>query len=45
MVVNYESNFYLPDNAGMAVLIDTMIFKKSGARILGSNIPFDVIEV
>jgi len=45
MVVNYESNFYLPRNAGMAVLIDTVMFKKSGVKILGSGIQFDVIEV
>lgn len=44
-VVNYESNFYLPNGAGMAVLIDTVVFKKSSAKILGRNIPFDVITV
>jgi len=45
MVVNYESNFYLPRNLGMAVLIDTVVFKRSSAKILGKNIPFDVIVV
>ena len=33
-VSNYEANFYLPDGAGMAALIDTMVFEENDARFL-----------
>ncbi len=33
-VSNYEANFYLPDNAGMAALIDTMLFEEQSAEFL-----------
>jgi len=41
-VVNYESNFYLPGNAGASLLINTMEFRRTKAKILGS-IPNDLI--
>lgn len=33
-VSNYEANFYLPDGAGLAALIDTMVFEEREARFL-----------
>ena len=43
-VVNYESNFYLPGNAGASLLINTIVFGKKGAKMLGST-PNDLIVV
>lgn len=36
-VVNYESNFYLPRKAGASLIINTMVFGKKGAKMLGST--------
>ncbi len=43
-VVNYESNFYLPHKAGVSYQINTLIFTKERARILG-EIPNDMIII
>ncbi|MEM7346909.1 MAG: Xaa-Pro peptidase family protein, partial [Chloroflexota bacterium] len=40
-VVNYESNFYLPQNSGASMLVDTIIFGHSQAHLL-SKIPYDL---
>ena len=45
MVVNYESNFYLPGNAGLAALVDTVVFRRSSARVMCRQIPFELIVV
>ena len=45
MVVNYESIFFLPGDAGLAGLVDSVVFRKSGARLLGRNVPFDLMAV
>lgn len=42
--VNYESQFFLPQDAGLSLLIDTLLFSDSDAR-LGSRIPHDLIVV
>ena len=34
MVINYESDFYLPCGAGMTLLIDTLIFVNGKAEYL-----------
>jgi len=44
MVVNYESNFYLPHKAGASLLINTIVFKKDSAEILG-RIPNNLIVI
>jgi len=44
MVVNYESNFYLPHMAGASLLINTIVFRKDRAMIMG-RIPNDIIVV
>ena len=36
-VVNYESNFYLPKKAGASLLINTLVFDRAGAEILGKT--------
>ena len=36
MVVNYESDFYLPHGAGMSLLIDTLVFDDGKAELLHS---------
>lgn len=41
-VVNYESNFFLPRRAGASLLINTLEFGRTKARILGST-PNDLI--
>ncbi len=33
-VSNYEANFYLPSDAGLSCLIDTMIFEEDGAAFI-----------
>lgn len=33
-VSNYEANFYLPDDAGMSALIDTMVFSDTRAEFI-----------
>lgn len=43
-VVNYEANFYLPQNAGLAMSINTMIVEDDRAEFLGS-IPNEPIVV
>lgn len=43
-VVNFESMFYLPERAGMAWLINTMIFTESDARLL-SEVPNELIVI
>jgi Xaa-Pro dipeptidase len=43
-VVNYESNFYLPHKAGVSYQINTLIFTKKQARILG-KLPNDLIVI
>lgn len=45
MVVNYESNFYLPENAGLAALVDTLVFGRDSARIMCKEIPFELLIV
>lgn len=35
MVVNYESNFFLPHKAGASLLINTIVFRSRQAKILG----------
>ena len=44
MVCNYESNFYLPEAAGVAVQTNTMAFTERNAAFL-SSIPPDLIIV
>jgi Xaa-Pro dipeptidase len=44
MVVNYESQFYLPHRAGQSSLIDTLIFTEEEARILGKT-PRELIVI
>ncbi|UCE90723.1 MAG: aminopeptidase P family protein [Methanobacteriota archaeon] len=43
-IVNFESNFYLPNNGGCSAIINTLAFSKDSARIL-SQIPNDLIVV
>ena len=43
-VVNFESMFYLPENAGMSWLINTIMFTEDDARIL-SKITSDLIVI
>ena len=42
MVVNYESNFFLPKKAGASLLINTLVFRKNSASMVG-GIPNDLI--
>ena len=44
MVVNYESNFYLPEAAGVSLLIDSVIFRQDGAT-MPSRVPHDLIVI
>jgi Xaa-Pro aminopeptidase len=44
MVVNYESNFYLPEAAGVSLLIDSVIFREDGAH-MPSRVPHDLIVI
>jgi len=44
MVVNYESQFYLPHHAGFSLLIDTIVFTEQDARLLGRT-PRDLIVI
>jgi Xaa-Pro aminopeptidase len=41
-VVNYESNFYLPEKAGGSLLINTIVFREKSAKMLG-NTPNELI--
>jgi len=43
-VVNYESNFYLPKKAGLSLLINTLVFDRSKAHVMGT-IPNEIIVV
>jgi Xaa-Pro aminopeptidase len=43
-VVNYESQYFLPQQAGLTFLIDTLMFSEDQARIM-SQIPHDLIVV
>ncbi len=43
-VVNFESMFYLPERAGMAWLINTIMFTETGARLL-SEMPNELIVI
>jgi hypothetical protein len=43
-VVNFESMFYPPENAGMAWLINTIMYTRDEARLL-SEIPSELIVV
>lgn len=43
-VVNYESNFYLPDGAGLSLLINTLAFDKAKAHVMG-GLPNELIVV
>lgn len=43
-VVNYESNFYLPKMAGLSLLVNTLVFDRSKAQVLGSA-PNELIVV
>jgi Xaa-Pro aminopeptidase len=36
-VVNYESNFFLPERAGASLLINTIVFREKSAKILGKT--------
>jgi hypothetical protein len=44
MVVNYESGFYLPHGAGMALLIDTFVFDEGKAELL-HGFPHDLVVI
>jgi Xaa-Pro aminopeptidase len=45
IVCNYESNFYLPENAGLAVMTHTMAFTDESAEFLfGIPLKFEVVE-
>ncbi len=43
-VVNYESNFYLPKKAGLSLLVNTLVFDRSKAHVMGT-IPNEIIVV
>ena len=43
-VVNYESQYFLPQQAGLTFLIDTLMFSEDQARIM-SQIPHNLIVV
>lgn len=43
-VVNFESNFYLPKNAGCSAIINTLVFSENSARIL-SKMPNELMVV
>jgi len=43
-VVNYESNFYLPHNAGASLLIHTLMFSEEEAKVV-DRVPPDLIVV
>jgi len=43
-VVNYESNFYLPKRAGLSLLINTLVFDRSKAQVMGA-MPNELIVV
>ena len=44
LVVNYESNFYLPGRPGMSMLIDTLVVDAEGAGLI-HDIPHDIIVI
>jgi Xaa-Pro dipeptidase len=44
VVVNYESQYFLPQSAGLTLLIDTLMFTEDDARIL-SEVPRELIVV
>lgn len=44
MVINYESNFYLPQAAGTSILIDSIIFKEDRAEMV-SRVPHDLCVI
>lgn len=44
MVVNYESDFYLPRGAGMSLLIDTLVFDNGKAELL-HEFPHDLVVI
>ncbi len=44
VVVNYESQYFLPQRAGLSLLIDTLMFTEDEARIL-SAIPHELVVV
>lgn len=44
MVVNYETDFYLPQGAGMSLIIDTLEITDGGAKVL-SKIPNALVVV
>ena len=44
LVTNYESNFYLPDRPGMAMMIDTLIVDEDGAEWI-HDIPHELIVI
>lgn len=43
-VVNFESMFYLPENAGMAWMINTIMYTQEEARLL-SEVPSELIVI
>ncbi len=43
-VVNYESDFFLPQSAGLSLIIDTMAFSATGAELLHTA-PRDLIVI
>ena len=43
-VVNYESDFFLPQSAGLSLIIDTMAFSVTGAELLHTA-PRDLIVI
>ncbi len=43
-VVNYESDFFLPQMAGLSLIIDTMMFTETGAELTQSA-PHEVIVI
>jgi Xaa-Pro aminopeptidase len=45
MIVNYEGIAYLPKDAGVSAIIDSIAFEKSGARMLCADVPFELAQV
>ncbi len=43
-VVNFESMFYLPENAGVSWLINSIMYKQTEAKLL-SEIPSELVEI
>ena len=44
MVVNYESDFYLPQGAGISLLVDTLVFDNGKAEFIHA-FPHDLVVI